>query len=320
MFKPSSLLASLRSQFALLVVVWASSAAAQDAYVSAGFVKIPPQVELGAMSAVAVDREDRLYILHRGTPPLVVLDAKGEYQGGWGEKMFKVAHGLRIDAEGNVWTTDNGNHVLRKFSRTGELLATLGEVDKPGADQTHFRSPDDLVFSTKGEIFVADSGNGRILRLAADGKFIQQWGTRGKGEGQFATAHGLAIDPQDRIYVADRGNRRVQVFESGGKFVAEWGGFGNPFGLLVVGNELIASEGDIHKMFHLDMDGKIVRSWGGPKVLELPHFMAVDSKGLLYVAEVDGKRVQKFTRRDESKPEEPKKPDTTKKVSTKKKR
>jgi hypothetical protein len=64
-----------------------------------------------------------------------------------------------------------------------------------------------------------------------------------------------------------------------------------------VGEELLASEGDIHKIFHLDRDGKIVAEWGGPQTLKLPHLMAVDSKGTLYVAEVNGKRVQKFGRK-----------------------
>lgn len=300
MLKPAAL------SIALTLAFLPGFARGQELYTSTGFLKIPPQVKLGAMSAVAVDREDRVYVLHRGNPPLVVFDAKGEYLAGWGDQLFKVAHGLRIDAEGNIWTTDNGNHVLRKFSRTGELLATVGEVDKGGSDETHFRAPDDLVFSSKGEIFVADSGNGRIVKLSADGKYQLQWGNRGRKTGEFSTAHGLAIDAEDRIYVADRGNRRVQVFAADGKFIAEWGGFGNPFGLLVVGKELVASEGDIHKIFHLDMDGKIIHAWGGPKVLELPHFMAVNSKGILYVAEVDGKRVQMFRRNEGVKPIEPK--------------
>jgi hypothetical protein len=38
----------------------------------------------------------------------------------------------------------------------------------------------------------------------------------------------------------------------------------------------------------------VVNSWGGPDILQLPHFMAIDSRGVLYVAEVNGKRVQKF--------------------------
>jgi hypothetical protein len=118
----------------------------------------------------------------------------------------------------------------------------------------------------------------------------------GKESGQFATAHGLAIDKQDRIYVADRGNKRVQIFDNSGKHLADWTGFGNPFGLLVVGDELLATEGDIHKIFHLDRQGKITASWGDPQSLLLPHLMAVNSKGTLFVTEVNGKRVQMFAR------------------------
>jgi streptogramin lyase len=270
---------------------------AADPYRSAGFLKFPADVEVGAMSAVAVDSEDRIYVLHRGEPPLVAFDAQGNFTRAWGQGLFKVPHGLRVDREGYIWTTDNGNHVLRKFNRDGRLLATLGTEGKAAGGKEGFRAPDDLVFDSKGNIYVADSGNGRIAKLATDGSFVIEWGKKGKEAGQFATAHGLAIDSQDRIYVADRGNQRVQVFDSQGKHVANWGGFGNPFGLLVVGDELLASEGDIHKIFHLSLaDGQITASWGDPQMLLLPHLMAVDSKGTLYVAEVNGKRVQKFTR------------------------
>jgi tripartite motif-containing protein 71 len=150
------------------------------------------------------------------------------------------------------------------------------------------------VFDSHGNMYVADSGNGRIVKLSPTGAYLSEWGQKGKAAGQFATAHGLAIDKEDRIYVADRGNQRVQVFDTSGKHLANWSGFGNPFGLLVVGDELLASEGDIHKIFHLGRDGKIVAQWGSPETLKLPHLMAVDSQATLYVAEVNGQRVQKF--------------------------
>jgi len=270
---------------------------AADPYTSAGFLKFPSEVEVGAMSAVAIDAEDRIYVLHRGEPPLIAFDAQGKFIRGFGQGLFKVPHGLRVDREGSIWTTDNGNHVLRKFHREGRLLATLGTEGKPAGGKDGFRAPDDLVFDSRGNIYVADSGNGRIAKLAPDGTFVLEWGKKGKEPGQFATAHGLAIDSRDRIYVADRGNKRVQVFNSNGKFVAEWGGFGNPFGLLVVGDELLVSEGDIHKIFHLSLaDGQIKASWGDPQTLLLPHLMAVNSKGTLFIAEVNGKRVQMFAR------------------------
>ena len=279
-----------------LFLVWLATfvQAADAPYTSAGFLSFPDSVQLDAVSAVAIDAKDNVYVLHRGQPPLVAFDSQGKFVRGWGKGLFKVPHGLRVDRDGNVWTTDNSNHVLRKFSPAGELLTTLGTPDKAAGGKDGFRAPDDLVFDSAGNIYVADSGNARIAKLSSDGRYVAQWGSKGKQPGQFATAHGLAIDAQDRIYVADRGNKRVQVFSSDGSHIADWSGFGNPFGLLVVGDQLLASEGDIHKILHLDREGKIVASWGDPETLKLPHLMAVDSRSVLYVAEVNGKRVQRF--------------------------
>ncbi|HTN76791.1 MAG TPA: peptidyl-alpha-hydroxyglycine alpha-amidating lyase family protein [Pirellulaceae bacterium] len=283
---------------AVLALVCGSLAQAAEPYTSLGFLKLPADVEIGAMSSVAIDSKDGIYILHRGQPPLLAFDADGKYLRGWGEGLFKVPHGLRVDRDDQIWTTDNGNHVLRKFSQDGKLLATIGTAGKGAGGKDGFRAPDDLVFDSQGNIYVADSGNARIAKLDSSGKFLMQWGAKGKGAGQFATAHGLAIDGEDRIYVADRGNKRVQLFDTAGQHLADWGGFGNPFGLIVMGDEVIASEGDIHKLFRLNKkSGEIVGSWGDPEQLQLPHLMAVNSQGVLFVTEVNGKRVQMFQRK-----------------------
>ncbi len=261
-------------------------ALAAAVYVSVGFVEFPPGVEIGAMSAVAVDSNDRVYVLHRGPQPLLAFDRNGKFLRAWGEGLFKVAHGLRIDRQGNVWTTDNGNHLLRKFSPEGKLLQTIGDL---------FKAPDDLVFASDGSIFVADSGNGRIAKITPEGKPITAWGKKGKGDGEFATTHALAIDKLDRVYVADRNNRRIEVFAPDGKFIAAWTGFGNPFGAIVIGDELLVSDGEAHTISHLSLkDGRMAGQWGNPEMLKLPHLMAEDSRRRLYVAEVNGKRVQIF--------------------------
>ena len=279
----------------MLGILLAPLLLAADPYVSNGFLHIPDAVKLGPMSAVAVDRAGNIYVLHRGDPPLVKFNSRGDYVTGWGTGLFKVAHGLRVDPDGHVWTTDNGNHVLRRFSPDGKVEKTLGEEGIAGSDQTHFSSPDDIVFSSKRDIYVADSGNGRIVQLDQNGRFIRQWGKKGKAAGEFSTAHGLAIDAQDRIYVADRGNNRVQVFGPTGTFIAEWSGFGNPFGLLVKDRQLLVSEGDVNKIFHLALStGKVEQSWGNSETLQLPHLMSSDRQGRLYIAEVNGKRVQIF--------------------------
>ncbi len=282
------------SLLCIAMLVSSVRAFAAEPFVSAGFLELPSDAQIDAVSAVAVDAQDRIYVLQRGMPPVLAFDAAGKFVRGWGQGLFKVPHGLRIDRAGHVWTTDNGNHVLRKFSRDGELLATLGTVGEPGASGTGaFRAPDDLVFDSQGTIYVADSGNARIAKLDPQGKFLLQWGKKGKEPGQFATAHSLAIDKDDHIYVGDRGNERIQIFDTSGQHLATWSGFGNPFGLLVLGDELLASEGDKHQIVHLNRAGKITATWGTPETLKLPHLMAATSKGELLVAEVNGKRVQR---------------------------
>lgn len=280
----------------LTVLVFAASVQAADPYVSTGFLPLPSDIQIGPMSAVAVDGPNRIYVLHRGQPPLLVLDGQHKLIAGWGKGEFKTPHGLRVDAKGNVWVTDNARHVVYRMSREGQVTLTLGTLDKGGAGPTQLRSPDDLVFDSKGLIYVADAGNKRIAKFDADGKYLAEWGKGGKEPGQFSTAHGLAVDSKDRIYVADRGNNRVQVFNTEGQFQAAWTEAGNPFGLLVTGEGLIVADGDAHRLTLLDFDGKSLGAWGSPETLKLPHLIAINSSGTVFVTEVDGKRIQLFRR------------------------
>lgn len=276
-----------------MLPLWLILAAAP--YESTGFLNFPPEAKKGVMSGIDIDRRGNIYVLHRGELPVSKFNAKGEFVKGWGEGLFKVAHVIKAGPDGNIWTTDNGNHVIRVFTPEGQLLRTIGEVNVPGNDERHFRSPDDIVWASNGHYYVADAGNGRIIHFDANGKFVGQWGKKGKGPGEFSAAHSLTIDKQDRIYVGDRGNKRIQVFAPDGKFLAEWNGFGNSFGMAIVnkGREMLSSEGDIHKMYLLDAaNGKILAEWGDKEAFQLPHLMAVDKKGRVYLTEVNGGRVQ----------------------------
>src|SRR5437016_6279856 len=99
-----------------LLIVCAGLSFAGDRYTSKGLIQWPSEVQIGALSGVAVGPHGQVYVLHRGQPPLLEFNSDGKYLRGWGKDLFKVAHGLRVDSAGNVWTTDNGNHVVRKFS------------------------------------------------------------------------------------------------------------------------------------------------------------------------------------------------------------
>ncbi len=258
-------------------------------------------IKLGQVSGVATDAADRVFVFHRGESPVVVFDRNGTYLRSWGKGLVKKAHGLRIDREQNVWITDVGHHLVRKFDHDGNLLLTLGKEGMPGAGPDRFNQPTDVAVTPSGDFFVADGyGNSRVVQFSKEGRYLKEWGTRGKGEGQFVLPHAIVLDQDGRIYVGDRENDRVQVFDPQGKFLDQWKAGGAPYGLfLTTDRRLLVADGRASRVTVLDQKGKALQHWGdkgaGPGQFAMPHAVCVDSHGDVYVVEVDGKRIQKFT-------------------------
>ena len=80
-----------------------------------------------------------------------------------------------------------------------------------------------LALDRDGNLWVADYGRDRVVKLAPDGRLLQSWGSRGSGPGEFVGPKGVAIDPTSgRLYVADTGNARVQRLAPDGTPEANW--------------------------------------------------------------------------------------------------
>jgi uncharacterized sulfatase len=264
-----------------------------------GWPKLPDEIKLGSVSAVATDSADRVYVFHRGKHPILVFDRDGKFLRSWGDDLVKTAHGLRIDHENNVWVTDIGNHQVLKFDAEGKLLLTLGKKGDPGDAPDRFNKPTDVAVAPTGEFYVSDGyGNARVLKFSKEGKFLKEWGKKGTGEGEFNLPHAICLDAKGRVYVGDRENNRVQVFDGEGKFLAVFKESGAPYGLFLSEGRLFVADGRAHWVKVLDLEGKVLGRWGekgsGPSQFNVPHMLAVDSRGAVYVAEVDGRRVQKF--------------------------
>jgi DNA-binding beta-propeller fold protein YncE len=268
----------------------------------ADWPRLPETIKLGQVTGVAVDAADRVYIFHRGKNPIIVLDADGKYLRSWGDGLVKTAHGLRIDREGQVWITDLGHHQAIRFDPQGKVLLMLGKKDAPGESSDQFNRPADVAFGPAGEIFVADGyGNSRVVKFSKEGKYLKEWGKKGKGEGEFHLPHAICID-KGRVYVGDRENNRVQVFDLEGKFLSQWKETGAPYGLhLTAGGQMLLADGRANLVRLLDLEGKPLKRWGekgaGPGQFTLPHGICADSRGAVYVTEVNGQRVQKFMAR-----------------------
>jgi DNA-binding beta-propeller fold protein YncE len=198
--------------------------------VDAAWPRKPDQFKWGQMPGIAVDTQDQVYIFTRSQPAVQVYQADGTFLRAWNIEDFDGAHYIRIGPDGNVWTANIKNHVVRKYSPDGKLLLTLGEVGHAGDDQGHFDKPTDMAVLPTGDIFVSDGyGNRRIIHFDATGKYVNQWGEAGSKPGQFAVPHSIVADSHGRLYVADRENARIQVFDTKGKLLAVWANIVTPW-------------------------------------------------------------------------------------------
>ncbi len=266
------------------------------------FFELPDTITLGACSGVAIDSKQNIYLFHRGKQPIICLDRNGKFLRSWGDDAIDTAHGLRIDHDDNVWVTDIGNHQVMKFNPQGKQLLALGKAGTAGDGVDEFNKPTDVAFGPRGEIYVSDGyGNSRVMKFTPNGGFLAQWGEAGKEPGQFNLPHTLVVDNKNRIVVGDRENDRIQVFDERGKLLEIWTGFA-PFGLAYDRQaNLFVADGRANKVLQLSAAGKVIGSWGGtgtkPGQFQLPHMLAADIDGNLYVGEIKGQRFQKLTRK-----------------------
>jgi len=293
-----------------------------------GWPVLPEGKMLGITSAVAVDSHNHVFVLDRNDrvwPDSDILDTKpipgavvevfdgttGALLATWGANTFALPHGMTIDASDNVWITDVALHQVYKYSNDGKLLLSLGERGVPGQDESHFDRPSGVVAAPDGIFFVSDGyNNSRVMKFAADGRFLQQWGTKGKESGQFDLPHGIARDAAGHLYVSDRSNGRVQIFNEVGRFLMQWQGptlvSPNNVALARDGTAFVVDDGgkepvpDRSGIAVLAPDGSLIGRIGrfgnydGQFVAV--HSVALGPDAAVYVADADGKRVQKFTR------------------------
>jgi streptogramin lyase len=264
------------------------------------FFQLPAGMNFGEASGVALDSKGHIFLFHRAKSMLVEFDSSGKFLRSLGEGLFDHPHGLRIDKDDNIWTTDDGNHLVLKLDRDGRVLLVLGRKDWGAEGDWVFNKPTDVAFGRNGEIFVADGyGNSRVVKFDRTGRFLKAWGTFGSGPGEFNLPHSIVTDGQGRVYVGDRENKRIQIFDSEGRFLKQWDKVGYPYGLFITPDQHIwMADGGYDRIVELDPDGRILGAIGEPGhepgQLAWAHFLAVGPDRKLYVADVLNWRFQVF--------------------------
>jgi len=147
-----------------------------------------------------------------------------------------------------------------------------------------------------------------IMAFDSHGKFLRAW-----GKGMFTTTHFLRADRDGNIWVTDRGAHQIFKFDNNGKLLMTLGKKGvagdNSSEELFngVADLAIAKNGDIFiadgestntRVVKYSKSGKFIKWWGGkgtePGQFNVPHSIAIDSKGRLYVGDRSNNRIQIF--------------------------
>ena len=163
-----------------------------------------------------------------------------------------------------------------------------------------------VAIDKKGQVWIFTRADPPVQVYDTDGKFVRAWG----GNGVIKTAHHIEIDPQGNVWVADLGHHTVMQFTPKGKLLETLGTRGEPgddethFNLptdmaITPAGDVFVSDGyGNNRVVHFDRDGRFVKAWGklgpAPGEFNLPHAIALDSKGRLYVADRNNGRVQIF--------------------------
>lgn len=222
----------------------------------------------GSMPALAVDRNDHIWVIERcgikgfiaaacadsKLDPIFEFDSNGKILRNWGGGMFVFPHGIAIDADGNVWIADGQGvapkgetpgkgHQVFKFSLDGKVLMTLGTAGIAGRGHATFTEPNTVAFAPNGDIFVGEGHGGdkgdRIIKFTKGGKYIKEWGRKGVGPGEFDLVHAMVFDNRGRLFVADRNNNRIQVFDQDGTFIQQFTQFSRPSGIAIDKNDVM---------------------------------------------------------------------------------
>jgi len=184
---------------------------------------------------VAVDSSGNLFVVDSGnhtirkiTPAGVVstiagTGAAGSANGTGTAASFNGPNGIAIDATGNLFVADTGNHTIRKITPAGVVTTVAGSVGVSGStDATgtaaKFNTPFGITVNSAGILFVADTYNNTIRKIDTAGVVTTISGTAGvcgstNASGtaaSFCSPTHITVDPAGNLFVTDLANNLIR--------------------------------------------------------------------------------------------------------------
>jgi serine/threonine-protein kinase len=193
---------------------------------------------------VAVDKDGNVYVADTGnnrirkiTPDGTVttfagvdspgLGGGGLVDGSGTQAKFNQPVGIAVDGSGTIYVADTGNNAIRKITPDGRATTLAGSGPAGFADgsggSARFNAPRGIAVDVAGNIYVADTLNQRIRKIAAAGAVstLAGSGDQGTANGgaaaaRFSNPDGIALDASGNIFVADNSSFRIREITTAG--------------------------------------------------------------------------------------------------------
>ena len=171
-------------------------------------------------SGIAFGKDSNIYVADNGNHRIQIFNEEGRYMsmfGGEGslDSQLNNPYGLSLDSNGNIIVSDARNKFIKFFSPDGKFLTKIGGPSSLSGPINCVQFGDYLI--------VSDWGDESVKVFTREGYYKYQFGTRGKGNGEFDHPRCLSLSKSGHLLVCDSDNHRVQVFELNGKFVGKFG-------------------------------------------------------------------------------------------------
>ncbi len=213
-----------------------------------------------------------------------------------GAACLFVPSRVTLDAAANLYIADSGNHRIRKVGLDGIITTVAGNGmsayfgDGGPATRASLKSPTDVALDAAGNLYIADSENGRIRKVSLDGTITTVAGNgsccSSSADGSLATSvslsapTGVAVDAAGGLYIAESGRHRIRKVGPDATITLA----GRPAMTITT----VAGDGSCCVFF----------GDGGAAVkasLNSPFAVAVDAAGNLFIADRFNQRIRKVS-------------------------
>jgi len=187
---------------------------------------------------IDIDAQGNLYVIDKQTRRLSKFDSSGHFIASVDIRTDpknpaeqSEPWGVAVAPNGDVVVADTFGWRIKVFDAALKPILTFGNAPTQGKPlgPLDLFGPRAVAFDANGNMWVTDTGDGRIQVFTLNGTFVRTIGSKGSAPGQFDEPVGISIASDGTVFVADMYNARVDILNADGSFrssfpVEGWGG------------------------------------------------------------------------------------------------